>query len=284
MRITPGDTALITGASRGIGHHLALSLAARGVNVALAARSADRLDRVAAQIRDRHRVAVSTLPVDLNDRAQTTELVERAQSAAGPIDLLVNNAGVEASHRFDLRSFDDIATFTEVNLLAPMLLTRAVLPEMIARRRGHIVNMASIAGLLPAAYEEPYNATKFGLIGFTKSLRLTAQDREWGVSASAVCPGFTDGAGMYEDMRAEFGIRAPASMGSLPVGRVADAVVRAVEHDLPEAVVMRGTPRPAMAAAAVSPRLFERLARRLDLAAPFRLMADARADAQTPDH
>ncbi|MFC9872620.1 SDR family NAD(P)-dependent oxidoreductase [Nocardia salmonicida] len=281
MRITPGDTALITGASRGIGRHIAAALAGRGVNLVLAARTAERLNEVAAEIGSRSHVQVTALPVDLNNREQTRSLIARAEATAGPIDLLVNNAGVEATHRFEQRGFDDIAAFTDVNLLAPMLLTRAVLPGMIERGRGHIVNMASIAGLLPSAYEEPYNATKFGLIGFTRSLRLTAQDRGWKVSASAICPGFTEGAGMYEDMRAEFGIRAPATMGSLPVDRVTDAVLRAVEHDLAETLVMQGAPRLAVTAAAASPRLFERIARRLDLAAPFRLMADKRNPAPT---
>ncbi|MFC3965345.1 SDR family NAD(P)-dependent oxidoreductase [Nocardia jiangsuensis] len=282
MQITPGDTALVTGASRGIGRHIASALAEREVNVVLAARGAEQLNEVARAIRARSRARVTTLPVDLSDREQARALIARAEGAAGPIDLLINNAGVEATDRFDQRGYDDIAAFTDVNLLAPMLLTRAVLPGMIERDRGHIVNMASIAGLLPSAYEEPYNATKFGLIGFTRSLRLTAQDRGWAVSASAICPGFTAGAGMYEDMRAEFGIRAPASMGTLPVERVTEAVLRAVEQDRAETVVMRGAPRLVATAAAASPRVFERIARGLDLAAPFRLMADTRGHTEPP--
>jgi short-subunit dehydrogenase len=276
MKIRHGDRALVTGASRGIGRHIALALAERGVDVVLVARNSADLEDVAAEARARYHVSVSVLPADLGNRDEVSTLIARAEHAGGPIDILVNNAGLETTRRFDVRPMDEIAAMTDVNLLAPMLLARNALPGMISRRRGHIVNIASIAGLLPSAYEEPYNATKFGLVGFTRSLRLTARDRGWRVSASAICPGFMEGAGMYDDMRTEFGVAAPKTMGALPVSRVAPAVIKAVDKDLPEVLVMKGLPRLVAAGATASPRLFERLAHRLDLAATFRAVADRR--------
>jgi short-subunit dehydrogenase len=171
---------------------------------------------------------------------------------------------------------------SDVNLLAPMVLTRTVLPGMIKRGRGHIVNVASVAGLLACAYTEAYNATKFGLVGFTRALRLTAQDQEWGISASAICPGFMSGEGMFVDMQNEFGVTAPKAAAAMPAELVGDAVVKAIEKDRPEVIIMRGPTRLSLAISAVAPRLFERIVRKLDLAAPFRTVADRRSTAAKP--
>ena len=172
---------------------------------------------------------------------------------------------------------DELAAMTEVNLLAPMVLTRAVLPGMIERGRGHVVNVSSMAGLIASAYQESYSATKFGLVGFTLALRMTAQDAGWGLSASAVCPGFIAGDGMYADMQAEFGVTTPKAAGDLPAERVGDAVVKAVEGDLPEVIVMKGVPRAMVVASAAAPQWFERIVRRFDVAAPFRTVANRRS-------
>ncbi len=274
MKIRSGDVALITGASRGIGRHIALAMARKGMNLVLAARSQEGLDTVADEVRAASGVTVWTLVVDLADRTQAAELVARAEAAAGHIDVLVNNAGLETVSRPDATPLEDLGSLSDVNLLAPMLLTRTALPGMIARRRGHIVNIASVAGLIALAYQEPYNATKFGLIGYTRALRQSAKDCHWGVGASAICPGFMDGAGMYADMADEHGITAPKTAGALPVAMVGDAVITAVEKDLPEVIVTRGPARLTVAASYLAPRLFERVVRKLDLAAPFRTIVD----------
>ena len=282
MKIRSGDVALITGASRGIGRHIALALARRGTDLVLAARSQDGLDAVAGEVRSATGVTVSTLTVDLGDRAQAASLVARAEEAAGRVDVLVNNAGLEAAYRPDEVPLDELGAMTDVNLLAPMVLTRTVLPGMIERRRGHVVNVASMSGLIASAYQESYNATKFGLVGFTRALRLTAQDRKWGIGASAVCPGFMSEAGMFADMQNEFGVTAPKVAASMPAALVGDAVVKAIEKDLPEVIIMRGPARVMVATSHVAPRIFERIIRRLDLAAPFRTVADRRSAAAKP--
>jgi short-subunit dehydrogenase len=277
MRITDGQTAVITGASRGLGVYMARKLAAKGVNLVLAARSVDALEEVSAEIRTLG-VKVLAVPTDVSIRADLEYLVFRATEEFGPIDLLVNNAGIECTSRYELLTLDEIERTLQVNLTAPMILSRLVLPAMLARNRGHIVNISSIAGVLPPAYVESYAATKTGLISFTRSLRLTTQDRRSAVSASVVCPGFLSGAGMYERNSQKYGIKAPRLLGgSLPCEKAADAVVRAVEKDRAEVLVIRGVPRVSMAVNAICPWLYEQVATRLGLCRVFRTIAEQRA-------
>ena len=276
MKIQHGDVALITGASRGLGRHIALALARRGMDLVLAARSQEGLEAVAEEVRAAAHVTVWTLTVDLADRAQAAELVARAEAVAGRVDVLVNNAGMESACRPDDASLEELGALSDLNLLAPMVLTRTVLPGMIERGRGHVVNVASVSGLIASAYTESYNATKFGLVGFTRALRMTAQDRNWGVSASVVCPGFMAGDGMFAGLQDEFGVTAPKAAATMPAELVGDAVVKAVEKDLPDAIIMRGPSRVLVASSIVTPRFFERVVRRMDLAAPFRTIAERR--------
>jgi short-subunit dehydrogenase len=282
MKIRRGDVALITGASRGIGRHIALALARQGMDLVLAARSQDGLDAVAAEVRGVTDVTVSTLTVDLADRDQAAALAVRAETATGHIDVLVNNAGLEAACRPDQAPLEQLAAMTDVNLLAPMLLTRTILPGMISRGRGHVVNISSMAGLLAMAYQEPYAATKFGLVGYTRALRQSAQDQRWGIGASAICPGFMSGEGMYADMQSEFGVSAPKLAGALPVELVGEAVVKAVDKDLAEVLIMTGAPRAMVVAANAAPQFFERMVRKLDFVAPFRSVASQRTSADKP--
>lgn len=276
MDVRPGDKVLVTGASRGLGVHIAEAFARRGAHVILCARSADALGDVAVQLTERHGSVVTPIVADLGTRVGVTSLLDRVYDTVGGVDVLVNNAGVDTTRRYDERSVDEIAAMVELNLLAPMLLTRATLPRMIERGRGHVVNIASIGGLLGSAYEEPYNATKFGMVGFTRSLRLSARDCGWPVSSSVVCPGFMSDDGMFAQMQSEFGARAPGAMAPLPADRIGAAVIKAVERDLPEVLLMRGAPRLALTASAAMPRLFEHIVDRLDLAAPFRQIARQR--------
>jgi short-subunit dehydrogenase len=252
------------------------------MNLVLAARSQEGLDAVAEEVRAGSGVTVWTLPVDLGDRGQAAGLVARAEELAGHVDVLVNNAGLEAAVRPDEVTVDELGALTDVNLLAPMVLTRMVLPGMIDRGRGHVVNVSSVAGIMASAYSESYNASKFGLVGFTRALRLTAQDKGWGVSASAVCPGFIEGDGMFADMQTEYGVSVPKAAGAMPPEKVGDAVVKAIEKDLFEVDVTRGPIRLLVAFSILAPRLFERILARLDLAAPFRTTAEHRSAVNRP--
>src|SRR5947199_5309446 len=144
------------------------------------------------------------MTVDQNDLELADVLIERAEHCLGPIDLLVNNAGVEHSSSFDRAPRSELLETMNVNLMAPMLLTHAVLPGMLERGRGHVVFMSSAAGKIGPAYEAPYGATKAGLMALTQGLRR--EYRKQPVSFSVVTPGFVAGDGMYQRM-VEDGVR-----------------------------------------------------------------------------
>ena len=117
----------------------------------------------------------------------------------------MNNAGIEDTAHFELQPAEEIAATIDVNLTAAMLFAREVIPVMLERKAGHIVNMASLAGKVPVPYSAPYAASKAGLIGFTESLRMEVRKR--GVSASAVCPGLGSEAGRYVQMKQDAGLK-----------------------------------------------------------------------------
>ena len=276
MKIEPGQTALVTGASRGMGVIMARALARRGVNLIIAARNAAQLEQVARQLEGEFQVKVAAIAADLGSSADLARLAD-AVAQRGGIDILLNNAGLELACSYEQRELADIEQMIAVNLTGPMLLTRLLLPGMIARGRGHIVNIASVAGMLATAYQEPYCATKAGLIGFTRALRLTAQDRKWPVSASLLSPGFMAGAGMYDDMQREHSVSAHKLIGTVNAEEMGPALIRAIEQDLPDVVLMKGTPRLNAALSAVAPRLYERIMAWMDFGAVFRVVAQRRA-------
>ncbi len=256
MEDLQGRTALVTGASGGLGAHLARRLAREGMHVALTARGADALSDLAQELGGLG-VRTAALPADLSDLDQIDPLLERAQDALGPIDLLLNNAGMELASAFTALTREELTGMVNLNLTAPLLLTHRVLPGMLARGRGHVVFISSLGGKVGPAYDEPYAASKAGLIGLTQSLR--AEYRHEPVGFSVVCPGFIAGDGMYQRM-VEQGLRANRLMGETNVAKVLDAVVRAIRRDLPE-VIESGAPiRPALALAQLAPGLAERVA------------------------
>jgi short-subunit dehydrogenase len=163
MRLA-GARVVVTGASRGIGAALATELAARGAQVVLVARSAEPLGKLAAEL------GGVAFPADLADASGIEPLVRRIE-AGGPIDVLVNNAGVDLTGDLLELPTDEIAQLVAVNLCAPILLCRAVIPEMLARGRGHIVNVSSLAGTNALPGLAPYSASKAGLSHFTAGLR-----------------------------------------------------------------------------------------------------------------
>jgi short-subunit dehydrogenase len=165
-----GRTALVTGASGGIGTHIARALARAGMNVVVSGRREDALAAVAAELRGLG-VRSEAVPANLFDLSQTEELIDRSEAALGPLDVLVNNAGVESAAAFTEYTREELTSMVDLNLTAPLSLTHRVVPGMLERGRGHVVFIASVAGKLGPAYQEPYAATKAGLIGRTQSLR-----------------------------------------------------------------------------------------------------------------
>lgn len=257
-----GRTALVTGASRGLGRRMARALSDEGAAVALSARSREGLEATAGQVRDAGGRAV-VLAADLADPDDAGRLARRAEEALGGIDVLVNNAGVTETSPFHGRDPEAVAAAVRVNLLAPMLLARQLLPAMLERGRGHVVNVSSLAGKAGPPYEAVYGGTKAGLIGFTQSLRR--EYRGTGVSASVVCPGYVSGAGMYADAVEETGVEASGALGTSTPDEVAGAVVRSVLEDAPEVIVSPRPVRPLLALSELSPRFGEWLGRKLGL-------------------
>lgn len=182
-----GQVAIVTGASSGIGAATAHEFARHGATVVLAARRADALEAHAVAILQAGGTAAS-IPTDITDDAQVTRLVELALASFRRVDVLVNNAGVSWSEPLASSSPSAVTRLVEVNLLGAMLLTRAVLPAMLERRRGVIISVSSLSGRV--AMEPLYSATKYGLRGF--SLALRRQLAGSGVSASVVSPGRID--------------------------------------------------------------------------------------------
>ena len=180
-----GTTSLVTGASSGLGEEFARQLAARGGDLVLVARSADRLDALADDLQARHRVTVTTLPADLSLPAEVSRVA--AHAATTQIDVLVNNAGFGTYGTFaDLdagREHDEIM----VNAVAAVDLAHAVLPGMLGRRRGGIITVASAAAFQPSPRQAVYGATKAFALAFSEA--LWAETRGSGVRILALCPG-----------------------------------------------------------------------------------------------
>ncbi len=181
-----GITALVTGASSGIGRLLALRFARAGARVALVSRRADLLAALAADIRG-HGGEALVLPCDVADRGQVFAAAQRALDQFGGIDLLVNNAGYGHHRRFLDWDLDDMERMMRVNYLGALYWTKALLPPMVERRRGWIVFVASVGGKLGVPEESAYAASKFAMVGLAEALSLEVEDS--GVHVLTVCPG-----------------------------------------------------------------------------------------------
>jgi len=251
-----GRTVLLTGASRGIGPILAETLAAEGMRLTISSRTAAPLEQLAQRLRSKGR-EVKVIPANLELPEEGENLVKRVMEAGEGIDVLVNNAGMISFLPYHRIPTNEILREVALNLAAPMLLSRLLLPQMLKQRRGHIVNIVSIAGEVPLPYEISYCATKAGLISFTRSFR--SEYRGSGVSASAILPGYIRDVGMVFDFLQRVGRPLPKSFGGCLSGEVAAAVVRAIRKDLPEIIVNRPPIRPFIAFLRLFPTFSEKL-------------------------
>ncbi|MBV9424719.1 MAG: SDR family NAD(P)-dependent oxidoreductase [Solirubrobacterales bacterium] len=246
MTLVSGDV-LVTGASGGIGQAIARAFAARGASLILTGRRAEVLAALAEEVSGR---AISC------DLAQRDE-VDRLLREVGNVDVLVANAGLPASGLLTDLTEEQIDRMLEVNLRAPVALARALAPAMIARRRGHMVFMASLSAKAASPASSIYAATKFGLRGFALALREDL--RPSGVGVSTVLPGFIRGAGMFADA----GIELPRGVGTRTPAEVAAAVIRAVERNRGEVDVAPLGLKLGATVAGVAPELAAAVSRRM---------------------
>jgi short-subunit dehydrogenase len=251
MKLDSETTVLLTGANGGLGEPIARELAARKVKLALVAYPGAGLGRVKEEV-EAMGCRAMTVQFDLRNREDLPSLLSTVARELGPVDVLINNAGVEYTSTYHELGEAAIRDTLLVNLEAPMMLTWLLLPGMLERKRGHVVNISSLAGMARPAFQEPYSATKAGLLGFTGSLRATY--RGTGVSASAIVPGFVE-AGIYARLKESVGHSAPPLLGACPPERVARAVVRAITQDQGEVYVSKYPVRPLLMLSVLSPLL-----------------------------
>jgi all-trans-retinol dehydrogenase (NAD+) len=220
-----GSTMLVTGAARGLGRQLSLQAAKAGARIVAWDLDGPGLDDLAAELGD---ALVARSVVDVTDRTSIAAGVEALPGGAAAVDIVVNNAGVVSGARLvDLRPEQIERTFS-VNVLALYWVTQAFLPSMIERKRGHVVTMASAAGLVGVARQTDYSASKHAAVGFMESLRAELRRDGVPVSTTTICPFYID-TGMFEGARS----KVPWLLPILHEPDVAAKILRAVERDKP---------------------------------------------------
>jgi len=212
-----GETAIVTGAAQGIGEAIARRLGAEGAAVVIADRQAGKAEDVAVDLRESG-VETEAVDCDVTDRKDTERLADRARERFGGVDVLVNNAGIGSADSFEELEPDAWDLVLDVNLTGPYNCSRAVVPGMIERGHGRIVNISSMAGRNISYHGAAnYTASKWGLVGLTKHMAWDLG--EHGITVNAVCPGATETSltreGTTEAERA-------ATTEKIPLGRWAD--------------------------------------------------------------
>ena len=259
-----GARVLLTGATGGLGNAIARGLHARGAHLTVSGRREEQLRELADELGER----IEPVAADLAQADDVRALVDRA----GRVDVFVGNAALPGSGALDSYSAEQIDRGIDVNLRAPMQITRAVTAGMVERGSGHVVLIGSMSGKVPAAYGSVYSATKFGLRGFGLSLADELQGT--GVGVSLVSPGFISDAGMY----AASGVKLPAGVGTKKPDDVVRAVVTAIEKGRTEADVAPVAFRAGSRLYGVAPSLVAAIQRRWGGHDVAKALADAQAD------
>lgn len=249
---------VITGASRGIGVAIAEEFARKNANLILIARSTDGLKRTCEQVENLGG-KVDAIPFDLGRIEAIEGLVEKIYKLAPHVDVLVNNAGLEKYCFFTKYQREDITSILSVNLIAPMELTRLLLPGMLERKKGHIINISSPDARAPEIYNSIYDASKGGIESWTDALRQELH--KTGVKVSSVSPGAVSDTGMIFNM----GVKYPAVIGSCTSSNVADKVVKCTFKYKRRVIVSSIPFKPFMVVNVLFPQLFDATARLIGL-------------------
>lgn len=242
-----GATAVVTGATGGIGHAIARSLRGAGAEVIVTGRRADVLDPLAQELGGR------ALAFDLARREEVQRLIESVSDA----DVVVANAALPATGTVESLSEEQIDRILDVNLRTPIVMARALWPGMRDRGGGHLVFISSLAGKAAAPSSSLYNATKFGLRGFAHALRADLHGT--GVGVSCICPGFVSEAGMFADAKVDL----PRGVSTVTPQQVADGVLSAIDRDRAEVDVAPVMLRGLSAFSSVAPGIAGSLSRRM---------------------
>jgi len=252
MTVLLGKTVLITGAASGIGRLMALKIAQRGARLVLWDVNVQRLDELHAELATQG-VAAHTHTCDLADRDAIRTSAERVLHDCGGVDVLINNAGIVNGKSLLDSSDDEIERTFRINTLALFSTTRAFLPGMLARGAGHVVNIASAAGLAGVPRLADYSASKFAVVGFDESLRLELEQLGSQVITTLVCPSFID-TGMFRGAKTRFSWLMPI----LAPDDAAERIVRAIEADRRRLLMPRFV-LAALVVRALPPRAFDAL-------------------------
>jgi NAD(P)-dependent dehydrogenase (short-subunit alcohol dehydrogenase family) len=220
-----GSTMLVTGAARGIGRQLALQGAGRGADIVAWDLDANRLDDLAGELGD---TLTSRAVVDVTDRASIAAAVEALPNGPDSVDVVVNNAGIVSGARLVDLQPEQVERTYAVNVLALYWVTQAFLPAMVRRDRGHVVTMASAAGLVGVARQTDYSASKHAAVGFMESLRAEMRRDGTQIQTTTVCPYYID-TGMFRGVRTRW----PWLLPILHEPDVAAKVLDAIEGDRP---------------------------------------------------
>ncbi len=208
-----GKTALVTGASGGIGRAIAIALHAQGATVALSGTRREALDALAGQLKDR----VHVIPANLSDRASVDGLVPTAEAAMGGLDILVNNAGITRDNLFMRMKDEEWEQVLAVNLTAGFVLMRAAIKGMMKRRFGRIIGITSVVGVTGNPGQANYAASKAGMIGMSKSLAIEVASRN--ITVNCIAPGFIETA-MTDELNDK---QKEGILGRVPAGRLGQA-------------------------------------------------------------
>jgi 3-oxoacyl-[acyl-carrier protein] reductase len=222
-----GKCALVTGASGGIGEAIALAFSGQGASVALSGTRREKLEEIAGKIGSRAHI----LPCDLRDRSQVANLIPQAETAMGQLDILVNNAGITKDNLFMRMKDEEWDEAIAINLTSAFILCRSALRNMMRRRSGRIINIASVSGVIGNPGQGNYAASKAGLVGMTKSLAREVASR--GITANCIAPGFIETPmthGLNEKQTETIAAAIPAGVFGKPADVAAAAVFLASDE------------------------------------------------------